>query len=130
MPVSMSPGAVVFVKNLATMATFYESVFGLIRIETDRTVVRFDLGGIVLTLHAIPERIAEKIEIKSPPSVREEAVTKLVFPVVDIEASKLRAEEQGGQIYSEDKAWEMDGIQVRDGYDPEGNVFQVRMRLS
>lgn len=66
----------------------------------------------------MPKRIAETIEIGTPPEPREDTPIKLVFGVEDIAHAQSRAAELGGAM--NERGWEFEGIKVRDGHDPEG----------
>lgn len=113
--------AMVFVKDLKAMITFYGEVLGLRRID-DGSVegwAEFGSGGVRLALHAIPPDIAQGIELGDPPMAREEAATKLVFRVADVAAERERLLGRGARM-SELRPWG-----ACDGVDPEGNVFQI-----
>jgi len=78
--------------------------------------------GAVLALHAIPAEIAKNIEIKSPPTPREEDAVKLIFEVKDVESERVRLESLGIQVLR--RPWQKPG-ETCDAVDPEGNIFQV-----
>jgi predicted enzyme related to lactoylglutathione lyase len=50
----------------------------------------------------------------------------LCLPVVSIAAARSLAVAHGGAIKSPQHEWEARGFRACDGYDPEGNVIQVR----
>ena len=72
----------------------------------------------------MPKRIAETIEIGTPPEPREDTPIKLVFGVEDIAHARNRAAELCGAM--NEREWEFEGVKVCDGHDPEGNIFQLR----
>jgi len=74
----------------------------------------------------IPKRIADTIEIATPPEPREDTALKLVFSVEDIAHARERAAELGGAVNAMEREWEFEGARVCDGHDPEGNIFQLR----
>jgi predicted enzyme related to lactoylglutathione lyase len=74
----------------------------------------------------IPQRLADEIDLSTPPLPREETPIKLVFAVDDIAGARRRAAERGGVINAVDREWEFEDVRVCDGCDPEGNVFQIR----
>lgn len=82
----------------------------------------FDTGGARFALHAIPAESAKNIEIKSPPTPREEDPVKLIFEVEDVESERARLESLGIQMLR--RPWQKSG-KACDAVDPEGNIFQI-----
>jgi predicted enzyme related to lactoylglutathione lyase len=126
MPSKPKPSAVVFAKEIERIADFYRIVLGLSSIHTDKDHVVLDGDGFQLVIHGIPKEIAATIEIATPPSVRETIPIKICLPVESIQASRQKADELGGQIKPKNNEWQARGFRACDGFDPEGNVFQVR----
>jgi predicted enzyme related to lactoylglutathione lyase len=118
-------GAVLFTINLSSLALFYERVVGLRVLLTEKDHIRLENGSFRLTVHQIPERYAKNITIKSPPVIRENTAVKLAFRVHSIAKAREAAEPLGGIVYARDREWEYDGDIICDGYDPDGNVFQL-----
>jgi predicted enzyme related to lactoylglutathione lyase len=79
-----------------------------------------------LVIVAIPAAIASRIVITTPPDKRESTAFKLVFAVPDLAQSREIAKLNGGEIYPPAKEWIFQGLRVCDGFDPEGNVIQLR----
>lgn len=113
--------AVLFAKDLQRMAEFYQDALGLPEIPgaSGPGWVELDAGGVRLALHAIPPRIARKIEITQPPRAREETPFKLLFEVDDLYAVRRRLVQFGATMF------EPKNSGVCDGLDPEGNVFSL-----
>jgi len=124
------PGAVIFAKNAENIADFYEQLFGLMVKHREQDKVVLESESFILVIHAIPSHIAENIHIKSPPKKREDTPIKLFLPVVSISDARITASSLGGGLLSADAEWSMAGFRACDGYDPEGNVFQVRESVS
>ena len=105
--------AMIFVKDLDRMVTFYNETLGLKVIEETRlgNFVEFDAGGTRFALHAIPRETADQIEISSPPKPREKCPVKLTF---EAEVTRL----QGLGVTIIERPWG-----ARDAVDPEGNIF-------
>jgi catechol 2,3-dioxygenase-like lactoylglutathione lyase family enzyme len=110
-------GAILFVKDLDRMASFYGETLGLPALPASCTTswLSFEAG---FGLHAIPPHIADEIEITNPPRIREETPIKLIFTVTDLAGEVSRLQAPGVQL--ELKPWG-----AADGIDPEGNVFQL-----
>jgi predicted enzyme related to lactoylglutathione lyase len=122
---NVQAGAVLFTVNLDALATFYERVVDLSRVQSHVDHIILSRGGFRLTVHRIPEHIAAGITISSPPRIRESAAVKLVFAVADIGSARRHAAELGGLVYGEDREWRSGSTLYCDGYDPDGNVFQL-----
>ena len=118
-------GAVLFTINLQSLATFYERVVDMRVLHTEDDHIRLEAGSFRLTVHQIPERYAKNITIEKPPVVREATAIKLAFRVKDIAKARETAAQLGGLIYSSDREWQHDGSTICDGYDSDGNVFQL-----
>lgn len=117
-------GAVVYVKDIARVRAFYESVAELTvdREARDHTVLRSSTARLVLV--RVPDAIAATIEITDPPARRAENPVKLILPVTSIAAARERAAHFGGEVGAVEREWDFDEVRVCDGVDPEGNVVQ------
>ena len=118
-------GAVLFTINLHSLAEFYERVMGMSVLLRDNDHIRLENGSFRLTVHQIPAHYAKNITIKKPPVVREATAVKLAFRVSSISEARKTAAELGGCVYVPDREWQYDGSTICDGYDPDGNVFQL-----
>jgi len=118
-------GAVLFTINLKSLGAFYERVIGMKVLMTADDHIRLEAGSFRLTVHAIPERYAKNITITTPPQIRESSAVKLAFRVEDIARAREIAAQVGGAVYATDREWQYEGSTVCDGYDPDGNVFQL-----
>ena len=115
-------GAMLFVRDLPRMTSFYADVLGLQVIDETRmdTWVEFETGSTRFSLHAIPAEIVARIgPSPSPPKPRESSPTRLDFSVADIESERARLESLGVPILV--RPWGS-----YDAVDPEGNVFGLR----
>lgn len=119
-------GAVVFAKDLERIAHFYGKLLSMSVARADPHHVVLETDAFELVIHAIPETIARSIDVANPPSLRDEAPIKLQFPAANIAEAREIAAASGGQVNPVQREWEFDGVRVCDGYDPEGNVFQLR----
>lgn len=117
--------AVLFTIRLRSMAHFYERVVGMHvhRTEADHIVLK--KGGFRLTVHQIPDEHARNISLAMPPKVRGSSAIKLSFPVESLSIARATAAQLGGCIYGTDHEWEYEETIVCDGWDPDGNVFQL-----
>jgi len=91
--------------------------------EIDHVVL--EKNGFQLVIHKIPDEYASSISIPTPPNVRELSAIKLSLPVSSISNTRLLAAELGGCVYEPEREFDYDGILCCDGWDPDGNVFQV-----
>lgn len=122
--------AVVYAKDLSRIAEFYAAVLGVDGAHRQEDHVVLQSSALQLVIQAIPASIARTIEITTPPARRTDTPIKLAFPVDSIARMRATAAELGGQIDSPEHEWQFREDRVCDGYDPEGNVLQLRERLS
>jgi predicted enzyme related to lactoylglutathione lyase len=112
------PGAMLFVKDLNRMTSFYANVLGMKPNEDTRQDNWVEFTDARFSLHAIPALIAAGIRIESPPTPREQIAAKLTFEVHDVEATLTKIESIGLPLLH--RPW--GGIEA---VDPEGNVFAL-----
>ena len=113
-------GAMLFVKDLNRMTSFYADVLGMKPNEDTRQDNWVEFTGAQFSLHAVPVTIAAGIRIESPPTPREQtAGPKLTFEVRDVEATLTKIESMGLPLLH--RPWG-----AIEAVDPEGNVFALR----
>ena len=79
-----------------------------------------------LTILQAPTEITQSITISSPPHKREDTALKPVFYVERMKKVRELARRTGGSVNPASQAWRFRNHIVCDGFDPEGNVFQLR----
>ena len=128
MPMSnpQKPGAVLFAKDPLRIALFYESLLAMMRTHAEKGLIVLESSTQQLVIHGIPRKIAESIDIASPPARRINTAVKLIFPVDDIAECRASAANLGGGLDPKDKEFVARGFRACDGFDPKGNVFQLR----
>lgn len=119
-------GAVIFAKDVGRVAEFYEQLLSLSAVHTENDHVILESQDIQLVIHAIPAQVPRSISISAPPVVRDQTPIKLFFPVVSFAEARASASLLGGQVGPAVKEWETPSFRACDGYDPEGNLFQLR----
>lgn len=117
-------GALIYAKDLASLSTFYQGVLPAARVEAGPQHHVLAWPDFQLTLHAIPPHIAETITLSVPPAPREETPLKLIFTVPSLAEAAQAAARLGGRLF--DTGWEGPGFRARGGWDPEGNIFELR----
>lgn len=118
--------AAIYAKDARRLAAFYAEALGLDRVEEGESFVLLASAGIELAVVQAPPAIAEAIVLSEPPVVREDTPVKPSFLVDDVEAARPVVERQGGGLGAPDASWSWRGQLHLDGWDPEGNVFQLR----
>jgi predicted enzyme related to lactoylglutathione lyase len=126
MPNQPKSGAVLFAKDLLRVAKFYEELLGLSVVTADGDKIVLESAEFLLVVHAVPGEIADSISITSPPELRTNVPVKLFFPVASLAEARVKASALGGTLYPSHKEWEGRGFRACDGYDPEGNIVQLR----
>src|SRR5438045_3580944 len=91
-------GAVIYAKDYRVLASFYEHVTGLTRLDGDEEYVLLEAPAFRLVILQIPERIAANITIENPPRKRENTPIKLFLNVSSIENARQTAEGLGGEL--------------------------------
>ena len=122
--------AAVYAKDAGRLAAFYAEAVGLDRIEHGAGFVLLASSGIELAIVQAPPAVAEAIVVAEPPVVREDTPVKLSFLVDDVEAVRPVVARLGGGLAAPDAAWSWRRQLHLDGWDPEGNVFQLRQPQS
>jgi predicted enzyme related to lactoylglutathione lyase len=120
------PGAVIFAKDIERLAKFYAGLLFMAVVHGERGHIVLESQDAQLVLHALPEHVAQSIQMASPPQLRANTAIKLFFSVDDLAQARATAERLGGQLNSPQQEWEARGFRACDGHDPEGNVFQLR----
>jgi len=119
-------GAVLFAKDLPRVAKFYEEILPMTVVLVNHDLIVLESAQFQLVVHAIPEQIAQSIQITSPPVRRTDLPTKLFFAVASIAEARVKASALGGALNPKAEEWEAGGFRACDGHDPEGNVVQFR----
>ena len=119
-------GLVIYAKDYKKLADFYAKVLQLNITERDDEFVLMESQGFELVILQAPPSIAEKITLSDPPTPRENTAIKSVFFVESIQAARGLAKDHSGFVNPSEKEWKFRGYTLCDGYDSEGNVFQLR----
>jgi predicted enzyme related to lactoylglutathione lyase len=121
----MKSAAVLYVKQLGPMQAFYRECFAMEVVDAAEEYCVLESEALVLSLVAVPDRIAATLHVSVPPRRREETPIKLSFSVDSIEGARLVVAEMGGLVDPRPSEWEFRGSMHCDGVDPEGNVLQL-----
>lgn len=117
---------VIYAKDVATMAAFYELTLALSLLETGPGFILLGGGALEIAVVQIPDAIARDVDISTPPYLREETPLKFSFLVRDLEQVHRLAIAAGGGTQPPGAAWHWRGQLHLDGHDPEGNIVQFR----
>ena len=124
MPGPARAGALIYAKDLQRLSSFYQQLLGMTLLKADAEHHVIESADMQLILHAIPPHIGDTITISSPPKPRAEQAIKLFFTVPSLALATDLAGSLGGAVFGPE--YSGPGFTVRNGYDPEGNIFQVR----
>lgn len=114
---------ILFVDDIKKMTDFYENIIGLELIgESNNEFVSLDAGGCELCLHQIP---SEFIQPNNEYKAREDIYTKVVFYSENVERDRTELIAKGVRMK---EIFKFDGIEICDGCDCEGNIFQISSR--
>jgi predicted enzyme related to lactoylglutathione lyase len=122
--------ATVYAKDARRLAGFYAEVLGLETVEEGASFVLMASAGVELAVVQAPPEIADAIVLADPPALREDTPIKLSFLVEDVERVRPVVARLGGGLAAPEAAWSWRGHLHLDGWDPEGNVVQLRQALA
>lgn len=128
MPTPLHAGILVYAKDTDRLADFYGAVLDLAVVHRGDGLVVLRSPNFELVLHALPAPVAAQITIGTPPELRAESALKFFFPVVDLDVAAATAQRLGGRLF--DDQWQGPDFLVRNGHDPEGNIFQLRQPIA
>ena len=114
---------VLWVEDLSSAKTFYRELLNAQILDDSATFVRVASNSNEVLLHLVPEQYREGVS--SPVQVREEATIKPIFSVVSIASARKAVEELTGRVNDPDTEQIYADSRYCDGFDTEGNVFQV-----
>lgn len=117
--------AVLFVKDLPSVATFYVQALGMNDLASDEHHSRLGCRGFELVVQQIPQHIADGIVIEQPPQRRTSGAIRLDFPLRNVPERRRKARELGGGIDDAPPGWADPSAKFFLGYDPEGNQLGV-----
>ncbi|MFQ2062503.1 glyoxalase/bleomycin resistance/dioxygenase family protein [Aeromonas veronii] len=127
MPGPARAGALIYAKDPGLLTHFYRTLLQMVVCSQDEQLVVLENSDIQLLIHAIPEPYAEQVVIKRPPALREEGAIKLFFTVSSLAWVEAKAADLGGGLLSQQ--WTGPSFVVRNAFDPEGNILQLRELL-
>lgn len=114
---------ILFVDDIDKMTAFYRGVLGLGKLPGgSEGYVCFAGGGIEICLHVLPEQY-RTVGAEYPK--REDTYVKFVFRSDDVEGDRKYLIENGLRM---NEIVRYGDIDLCDGADPEGNIFQLSSR--
>jgi predicted enzyme related to lactoylglutathione lyase len=128
MPGPARAGALIYARDIGLLTHFYRTLLQMDIRSQDAAFVVMENDDIQLLIHAIPEPIACDIDIQVPPILREQGAIKLFFTVPSLAWAEARAADLGGGLLPQQ--WPGPGFVLRNAFDPEGNILQLREFLS
>ena len=114
---------VLWVEDLASAKKFYRELLNAQILDDSATFVRVASNSNEVLLHLVPEQYREGVS--SPVQVREEATIKPIFSVSSIADARQAVSELTGRVNDPDTEQTYGKSRYCDGFDTEGNVFQV-----
>jgi predicted enzyme related to lactoylglutathione lyase len=114
---------VLWVEDLSIAKGFYQKLLNAEILDDSATFVRVSSKHNEVLLHLVPEQYREGISV--PPRLREDAVIKPIFVVTSVSEARSAVAGLSGQVNSSDTEQVYAQSRYCDGFDPEGNVFQV-----
>lgn len=128
MPGPARAGALIHAKDLGRLTLFYRTLLQMEILSQDDGFVVMENHDIQLLLRAMPDAIARDIAIEVPPRLREHGAIQLFFTVPSLAWAEAKAADLGGGV--QQQQWSGPGFVLRNAFDPEGNILQLRESLS
>jgi predicted enzyme related to lactoylglutathione lyase len=123
---SPSAGAVLYAADAARISAFYSALIGFQILHADDEYVLLRSDTYELVVLTTRESRAAGATLTQPPQPRTGTAIKPVFFVPDLSSARALAGQLGGGLDAATDEWRFGGCIVCDGFDPEGNVFQLR----
>jgi catechol-2,3-dioxygenase len=114
---------VLWVEDLSIAKDFYQKLLSAEILDESATFVRVASKHNEVLLHLVPEQYREGISL--PPRLREDAVIKPIFVVPSVNEARAAVAGLSGQVNPAGTEQVYAQSRYCDGFDPEGNVFQV-----
>ncbi len=128
MPGPARAGALIYAREPGLLSHFYRTLLQMeIRSQSEQLIV-LENGDIQLLVHAIPEPYIGLVVVTTPPALREQGAIKLFFTVPSLAWAEAKAADLGGGLLPQQ--WSGPGFVVRNAFDPEGNILQLREFLN
>jgi predicted enzyme related to lactoylglutathione lyase len=127
MSTSARAGIFIYAKDISRLSSFYQSVLDMTVAHRTEQMFVLRSADLQLIVHALPANIDSQLTITNPPLLRENTAIKFFCTVPSLSVAQEAAQALGGQVLGEQ--WQGPGFIVRNAYDPEGNIFQVRESL-
>ncbi|NEQ46652.1 MAG: hypothetical protein F6K00_25135 [Leptolyngbya sp. SIOISBB] len=122
----MKSGLVIYASDRQPLVNFYVHVFELVVRESEEDYTALISGDFELVVIQAPAAYMNSVTIENPPQARESTPIKPVFfttePLADLRA---RIQSMGGQCNLPEQEWSFNDHVVCDGWDVEGNIFQM-----
>jgi catechol-2,3-dioxygenase len=114
---------VLWVEDLSIAKDFYQKLLSAEILDESATFVRVASKHNEVLLHLVPEQYREGVSV--PPRLREDVMIKPIFVVPSVNEARAAVAGLSGQVNSADTEQVYAQSRYCDGFDPEGNVFQV-----
>lgn len=124
MPGPARAGALIYAKDPGLLTHFYRTLLQMDLLSQDEQLVVLENGDFQLLLHTIPEPYAGQVVVTQPPELREHSAIKLFFTVPSLAWAEAKAADLGGGLLPQQ--WSGPGFVLRNAFDPEGNILQLR----
>jgi predicted enzyme related to lactoylglutathione lyase len=113
----------IYAENVERVATFYQQLLPMRRLFADAGHVVLESPDFQLLIQAAPAR-DDGVAAARASAPRDRAAIKLFFTVENLADATTTARALGGDVFA--TAYAGPGFTVRNGRDPEGNVFHLR----
>ncbi len=125
----LKTGLVIFAAELDALVNFYRNVFDLDPINSDHSFA--ELGSKEFELVILTTETSRKYLSSEQATPRVSTAVKPVFFIEEpMHTFREKVITHFGHLNDEDSEWTFNDLNVCDGWDPEGNIFQIRSSAS
>jgi len=118
-----------YASDMSKLANFYKEAIGLKIKERGDDFICLGRDEIEINIIKMNGKLGSPIYINDSFSIREETPIKCSFLINSFDQVQKAIKAFGGGLKDNNEAWEWRGVRHLDGFDPEGNVVQFRVKI-
>ena len=119
----------IYASDMVNLSHFYAAALNLNIKEKGNDFICLGRGEIEINIIKMNGKPGSLIDKDENFSAREETPIKCSFLIDSFDQVRKTIKGYGGGLKDEIEAWEWRGVRHLDGYDPEGNIVQFRVKI-
>ncbi|MCJ7696366.1 MAG: VOC family protein [Anaerolineaceae bacterium] len=118
-----------YASDMSKLANFYIEAIDLKIKERGDDFICLGRGEIEVNIIKMNGKPGMPVEKDEGFSIREETPIKCSFLIDSFDQVRKAIKAYGGGLKDDNEAWDWRGVRHLDGFDPEGNVVQFRVKI-